>query len=85
MKGKGMTTSEHRLIVEMLKNQILLYAGLVEILKSRGIVEKGDLDAFDELVSASHREFLEQNVEADYLRNAATLGVITGLAHVDDH
>lgn len=73
-----MTTSEHQLIVEMFKNQTLLYAGLVELLKSRDVVGPGDLHAFDELVSASLREFLEQNVEEEYRRNAATLGVKIG-------
>ena len=54
-------------IVEMFKNQTLLYAGLVELLKSRDVVGPGDLHAFDELVSASLREFLEQNVEERFI------------------
>ena len=79
-----MTQAEHRLVVEMFKNQALLYAGLIEILKSRDIVGQGDLDAFDELVSASLRQSLERNVEAEYQANAKVLGVITGLPHASE-
>jgi hypothetical protein len=78
-----MTPEEHQLIVEMFKQQALYYAGLIQILKSRGILCKGDLEAFDALVSSSSRELLEQNVEAEYLSSAAILGVITGLPRKD--
>src|SRR5277367_2937428 len=61
VEGFTMTPEEHQLILEMLKQQRLLYAGLVELLKSRGIVSRGDLEAFDDLVSTSSREFLERN------------------------
>lgn len=70
-----MTASEHKLIIEMFKQQTLFYAGIIEVLKSRGLLEKGDLDAFDELVSASSREFLEQRTEDDYRRIGTLLGV----------
>jgi hypothetical protein len=45
-----MTAEEHQLIIEMFKQQTLFYAGLVEILKSRDILEPGDLQAADALV-----------------------------------
>jgi hypothetical protein len=78
-----MTPDEHQLIIEMFKQQTMLYAGLVEALKSRGLLSRGDLEAFDALVSASSREALERNVEADYLSNAKILSVITGLPRED--
>jgi hypothetical protein len=70
-----MTTPEHQLVIEMFKQQALLYGGLVELLKSRGVLERGDLKAFDSLVSASSREALEQNVVENYLRAARVLSV----------
>ena len=75
----SMTKDEHRLIVSMLKNQTMLYAGLLEILKSRGIVEGDDLLAFDAAISPSRRKSVEQSVEAEYLSTAAICGVKTGL------
>ena len=79
-----MTPEEHQLIIEMFKQQTLYYAGLVEVLKSRGILDRGDLQAFDDFVSAPSREALERNVEADYLSSATILGVTTGLPRVND-
>lgn len=70
-----MTASEHRLVLEMFKQQALFYGGLVELLKSRGLLERGDLKAFDSLVSDSSRELLEKNVLEDYLKTARVLGV----------
>ena len=70
-----MTTGEHQLIIEMFKQQTLLYAGLVELLKSRGILDSGDLKAFDALVVGTKRELLERNVLGDYLRSGRVLGV----------
>jgi hypothetical protein len=79
-----MTPCEHQLIVEMFKQQTMLYAGLVELLKSREVIEKGagDLEAFDALVAASLRQSLEENTEADYLRIAAILGVNVELPRI---
>jgi hypothetical protein len=76
-----MSPQEHQLIIEMFKQQTLLYAGLLEALKSRGILGKGDLEAFDALVCSSSRELLERHVEAEYQSNATILGVTTGLHH----
>ena len=70
-----MTTPEHQLIIEMFKQQTLVYAGLVELLKSRGILEPGDLDAFDSLVSASSRQALEQRLVEHYRATAKILGL----------
>ena len=44
-----MTPDEHQLIIEMFKHLTVVYAGLVEALKSRGVLERGDLQAFDAL------------------------------------
>jgi hypothetical protein len=74
-----MTPEEHQLIVEMFKQQTLYYAGLVEAMKSRGVLGNGDLEAFDALVSSSSRELLEEHVEEDYRRIATILGVQTGM------
>ncbi len=70
-----MTTAEHQLVLEMFKEQALLYAGLIKALQSRGILDAGDLQAFDALVSASFREPVEQNTKAAYLTAAKMLGV----------
>jgi hypothetical protein len=74
-----MTPEEHQLVIEMFKRQTIIYAGLVKALQSRGILDEGDLHAFDALVSASSRQFLEQNVEEYYRSSAIILGVNTGL------
>ena len=70
-----MTTAEHQLIIEMFKEQAVRYAGLLQSLKSAGILERGDLQAFDALVSASSQQLLEENTKAEYLAHAKTLGV----------
>lgn len=71
-----MTTSEHQLIIEMFREQAVRYAGLLQILKSRSILDRGDLEAFDALVSASSQQLLEENTKAEYLAHAKTLGVM---------
>lgn len=78
-----MTTAEHQLIVEMFKNQRLIFDILIELLKSRGVVQSGDLAAFDALVSQSeaHRDELERQVGEEYQRSATILGVQTGLPY----
>lgn len=73
-----MTPDEHQLIIEMFKHLTVVYAGLVEALKSRGVLERGDLQAFDALVTASSRKLVEQNIDELYRSTAAILGV-TGL------
>ena len=78
-----MTQEEHRLVIEMFKQQALHYAGLVELLKSRDLVDKDDLHARDELISASYRDLLERNVEESYLTIGKVLGV-TNLPEAGD-
>lgn len=73
-----MTPEEHELVIEMFRQQTLYYAGLVELLKSRKLIDAGDLQAFDALVSASSRQSLEWRVKEDYLTTGKILGV-TGL------
>jgi hypothetical protein len=73
-----MTQQEHQLVIEMFKQQAMYYAGLVELLASRGIIDPGDLEAFDDVVSHTKRELLERNVLEDYLESGRRLGV-TGL------
>ena len=75
LMGLAMSPEEHQLVLEMFKQQRVLYAGLVEALKSRDVLSRGDLQAFDALVSASSRELVEQNTKEDYLATAKTLGV----------
>jgi hypothetical protein len=70
-----MTQEEHLLIIEMFKQQALYYAGLVELLRSRGVIDPGDLEAFDDVVSHTKRELLERNVLEDYLESGRMLGV----------
>jgi hypothetical protein len=71
-----MTTAEHQLVIEMFKQQTLLYAGLVELLRSRDILDRGDLERFDALVLDTKRELLERNILEDYLRSGKILGVM---------
>jgi hypothetical protein len=79
-----MTPAEHRLLVEMFKQQRMVFVTLVETLKSQGIVQDGDLLAYDALVNEneSHRDELEAQVEAEYQGFAKVLGVQTGLPDV---
>jgi len=73
-----MTEREHLLIIEMFKQQTLYYAGLVELLRSRGVLESSDLPAFDALVSASSRAAVVRELE-DYYRGVATTLGVTGV------
>jgi hypothetical protein len=70
-----MTPDEHRLMIEMFKQQDLQYAGLAELLRSRGVLERGDLERFDALVLNTKRELLEQTVAESYLECGRVLGV----------
>jgi hypothetical protein len=70
-----MTIAEHQLMIEMFKQQAMYYAGLLELLRSRGVIEFGDLERFDEWISHTKREPLERIVVEDYLAHAKTLGV----------
>jgi hypothetical protein len=81
-----MTPFEHQLIVEMFKMQNQAFAALVEALKSQGIVQKGDLAAYDQLIvrSESGRSLLDSQVEEAYQGFATVLGVETGLPLEDE-
>ena len=50
--------------------------GLVAALNSRDVLDRGDLEAFDALVSASSRQVVEEHTKAEYLAHAKTLGVM---------
>jgi hypothetical protein len=73
-----MTEAEHNLMMAMFTQQRLLIEGLVEILKSRELLDKEDLRAFDALVAASSEPHLEDETRGDYLGAARIFGV-TGL------
>jgi hypothetical protein len=75
LRELAMTPEEHQLMIEMFKQQTLFYAGLVELLKSRGVIGPGDLQAFDALVSDTKRELLEQDVVERYRSTGTILGV----------
>lgn len=81
-----MTAREHTLVIEMFKQQMILYADLIECLKSREIVGPGDLEAVDQLLcdDEKRRCAIENHVEADYRRFAEILGV-TGLPEREMH
>ena len=78
-----MTPKEHRLVIEMFKQQALYYADLIELLRSRGVIEAGDLERFDAWISHTKREPLEQTVVENYLTTGRNLGV-TGLPEAED-
>lgn len=76
-----MTPTEHRLVLEMFKQQTRVISTLTAVLESRGILEKGDLEAYDALQSADELQVdeLEGEVATMYERFAEALGVKTGL------
>lgn len=77
-----MTNREHQLVIEMFKHQTLVFATLIETLKSQGIVQNGDLAAYDQLLSQDEnlRNVLEKQVEDQYCDMARILGVNVALA-----
>lgn len=66
----------------MFKHQTLVFATLIETLKSQGIVQNGDLAAYDQLLSQDEnlRNVLEKQVEDQYRDMARILGVNVALA-----
>jgi hypothetical protein len=73
-----MTQKEHTLMIYMFAQQSMVIKSLVEILKSRNVLDDGDLDAFDALVL--RHETLNENgvidhVAKEYQGFAKTLGV----------
>lgn len=74
-----MDPAEHQLMIEMLKQQAVAFAALVEILRNRGIVHDGDLDAYTELLSLSGKQTLvEDRVGEAYREFATFFGVELG-------
>jgi hypothetical protein len=72
-----MTKDEHKLMVWMFTRQTMLIEALVELLKSRGIVESSDVEAFEALVF--ERETLDrailESVGSQYTKFAQLLGI----------
>ena len=78
-----MTAKEHNLMIHMFTDQALAIKALIEILKTREVIEDGDFLAFASLVSQSRtlRSSVEDQVGADYLAAAKVLDITTGLDH----
>jgi len=72
-----METSEHRLMIHMFQQQMMVIKSLIETLKSQGFVQGGDLEAYDALVCSSEsvRSEIESQVAKDYREAALTCGV----------
>ena len=73
-----MTRAEHKLVITMFKEQQATIAALIEILKVRGILQNGDLDAHAlALRDSGTLRLIEDRVEEVYRGNAANLGILT--------
>lgn len=72
-----MTRQEHLFMLTIFAMQNAKYNRLIEILKTRGVLEGDDLQAFRAIVPEEVRERLEWFQEAQ--TTAAGLGVTTGL------
>jgi hypothetical protein len=76
-----MTPDEHRLVIWVLVRQAQSTKALLDILKSRGILQDDDAEAFGSSVfldEASNSALLQQ-AKAEYLKIAKVMGVVTGL------
>jgi len=78
-----MTEADHRLMIEMFKHQTRVISTLIAVLEGQGIVQKGDLEAYDALVSTDERRVreLEGHVEETYRGFAKVLNVDIGKLH----
>jgi hypothetical protein len=78
-----MTPKEHSLLIFMFALQLKHFNALIEILKSRGVLDEDDLKAFDALVWEQERGRPEGGLvdaaKAQYDLFAKALGVQTGL------
>jgi hypothetical protein len=76
-----MTTQEHKLIIGLFAKQMQLITILLQILKSRDLVEKDDAQAFEFAVTEDDvsNAALLQRAKASYLQLAKSLGIETGL------
>lgn len=76
-----MTPEEHRLVIWVLVRQAQNTKALLDILKSRGVLQDDDAQAFAASVfldEASNSALLAE-AKAEYLRVAKMMGVVTGL------
>jgi hypothetical protein len=76
------TPEEHKLMITMWAKQYQQLKVVVEILKSRGLLEGDDPMAFATIVhsdAAANKALLQESAEL-YLQTAKDIGVETGLA-----
>jgi len=69
-----MTPTEHTLIVHMFARQTLVINALVEILKSRDILQDDDVNAFEALARQTDQD-MDHAVVSQYSRYAKELGL----------
>jgi hypothetical protein len=76
-----MTPQEHLFMFTLYAKQSIKYNVLVEILKTRGVVDDDDLQAFfaHEIEQAKHYPEWTQQAWETYRLTAQGLGVLTGL------
>ncbi len=71
-----MTPDEHRLMVFMFSRQTLLINALVEMLKSRDILQDDDVHAFESLARQTKQDMkIFNGVVSQYSRYAKELGL----------
>jgi hypothetical protein len=73
-----MTREEHQLMIEMFHQQDMLMAALVEALKSKEVLDQGDIAAYDALIAGRGDEVrtrLRSRVEESYQEAALFHGV----------
>lgn len=76
-----MTPNEHRLIAFMFAQQTIRFKALLELLKSRGIVEADDFLAFEHLAHEQMGDQMMEVVIRQYTEYATTLGLQDQLPH----
>jgi hypothetical protein len=76
-----MTPEEHRLVILVLARQYQQTRIIIEMLKSRGVLETDDATAFASAVclDAPSNDALLRQAREEYLLAAKEMGVITGL------
>lgn len=76
-----MTKEEHLLMIGVFTKQAQFIKIILEILKSRGIVEHDDMEAFESVVrlDLDSNDALFQDAQAAYVRLAKWCGIETGL------
>ena len=78
-----MNAQEHKLMVYMFVGQTMLIGALLEILKSRGVAEPDDVEAFEALVRSFEKvdNALFATVASQYQSFAQVLGLEGNLPH----